>query len=205
MPAIDLLKTQRLMNWASTKVFLHSNAGSAAVRKIKRGEIYWCYLGENIGSEESKKRPCLIVQNDSGNTTSPNTIVAPITNAPGDPRIVVPINTQMHPTTRQVIIEGYVLTANIVTVSKARLGNCITTLTKPEMDMIDNALTLSLGMQRRINALKNDLQNKTKYIIKLKEKILNYEEILEEVRNYFQVEENKDIRAVLVKTTSKTS
>lgn len=48
---------------------------------IYRGEVYWCYLGENIGNEESKKRPVVIIQNQKGNDNSPTTIVAPITNA----------------------------------------------------------------------------------------------------------------------------
>lgn len=48
---------------------------------IKRGEIYYCNLGDNQGSIQNGVRPVLIVQCDEGNLASPTTIVAPITTA----------------------------------------------------------------------------------------------------------------------------
>lgn len=47
-------------------------------RKVRQGEIYTCELWGSIGSEEGKQRPCLIIQNDIGNKTSPTTIILPI-------------------------------------------------------------------------------------------------------------------------------
>ena len=46
---------------------------------IKRGMIALCNLGEGIGSEQLGKRPCVIVQNDTGNKFSPTVVVAPLT------------------------------------------------------------------------------------------------------------------------------
>lgn len=46
---------------------------------LKRGEIYWVDLDGNKGSEQSKTRPCIIIQNDTGNKHSPTTIVAILT------------------------------------------------------------------------------------------------------------------------------
>ena len=43
----------------------------------KRGEIRWVNLDPVVGRETSKKRPCLILQNDVGNKFAPTTIVAP--------------------------------------------------------------------------------------------------------------------------------
>ena len=34
-------------------------------RQIQQGQIYICELGENIGSEQSGERPCLIIQNNT--------------------------------------------------------------------------------------------------------------------------------------------
>ncbi len=48
---------------------------------IKRGEIYYCDLGDCEGSVQSGLRPVLIIQNSRHNETSPTTIVAPITSA----------------------------------------------------------------------------------------------------------------------------
>ena len=48
-------------------------------RQILQGQIYICELGENIGSEQSGERPCLIIQNNILNETSDVVIVLPIT------------------------------------------------------------------------------------------------------------------------------
>ena len=46
---------------------------------IRRGEIYLAKFDPALSSEMSKTRPCLVIQNDVGNTYSPNTIVLAIT------------------------------------------------------------------------------------------------------------------------------
>lgn len=49
-------------------------------RQVQQGQIYICELGdENVGSEQSGERPCLIIQNDILNITSDVVIVLPIT------------------------------------------------------------------------------------------------------------------------------
>ena len=47
-------------------------------KRVYQGEVYICELWGSIGSEEGKQRPCLIVQNDKGNSVSPTTIILPI-------------------------------------------------------------------------------------------------------------------------------
>ena len=44
----------------------------------RRGEIWWVDLKPVVGSETDKERPCLILQNDTGNQNGTTTIVAPI-------------------------------------------------------------------------------------------------------------------------------
>ncbi|OGD30150.1 MAG: hypothetical protein A2Y56_10070 [Candidatus Aminicenantes bacterium RBG_13_63_10] len=46
---------------------------------FKRGDVVWVNLNPTIGSETGKSRPCVIIQNDVGNTYSSVTIVAVIT------------------------------------------------------------------------------------------------------------------------------
>lgn len=48
------------------------------VRKIKWGDIYYCDLGTSRGSVQSKLRPVLVIQNDTGNDNGPTTVVAAI-------------------------------------------------------------------------------------------------------------------------------
>jgi mRNA interferase MazF len=52
---------------------------SSGNMEIKRGDIVLANFNPAKGSEMSKIRPCLIIQNDIGNKYSPNTIVLAIT------------------------------------------------------------------------------------------------------------------------------
>jgi len=47
--------------------------------ELKRGEIVLVDLNPAKGAEKKKTRPCLIIQNDTGNIFSPLTIIAVIT------------------------------------------------------------------------------------------------------------------------------
>ena len=76
---IDLTKTQQYLEWLKNKLDLNAIAPSAKNRIIYRGQVYRCNLGIGVGSEECKERPCVILQYNSANKTSPNTLVAPIT------------------------------------------------------------------------------------------------------------------------------
>ena len=46
---------------------------------VRRGDIVWVDLRGAVGTEKQKKRPCVVVQNDTGNLRSPLTIVVPLT------------------------------------------------------------------------------------------------------------------------------
>jgi mRNA interferase MazF len=46
--------------------------------RYRRGEIWWVNLDPTVGSETAKKRPCIILQNDVGNSLSNTTMVAPL-------------------------------------------------------------------------------------------------------------------------------
>jgi mRNA interferase MazF len=49
-----------------------------------RGDVVRVNLDPTIGSEITKLRPCVVVQRDAANRTSPTTIVVPLTDARGD-------------------------------------------------------------------------------------------------------------------------
>jgi mRNA interferase MazF len=46
--------------------------------RYRRGEIWWVNLDPTVGNETAKKRPCLILQNDVGNSRSDTTMIAPL-------------------------------------------------------------------------------------------------------------------------------
>lgn len=49
------------------------------VMPLRRGDVYWVNLDPTVGTEINKKRPAVIVSNDTGNEYSNRVIVAPIT------------------------------------------------------------------------------------------------------------------------------
>lgn len=164
---IDLTKTQQYLEWLKNKLYLNTIAPSAKNRIIYRGQVYRCNLGVGIGSEECKERPCVILQYNSANRTSPNTLIAPITHTTSTLPIVVPIANKTD-SSGKVILDGNVLLDNITCVSKARLGDYITDLTADEMKTIDKAISLSLDTNHYYQTLQNMYNDKLQYIEKLK-------------------------------------
>lgn len=165
---IDLTKTQQYLDWLKDKLYLNAIASSAKNRIIFRGQVYRCKFGIGIGSEESKERPCVILQYNSANRTSPNTLVAPITHTTSTLPIVVPIADKLD-SSGKVILDGNVLLGNITCVSKARLGDYITDLTPNEMKAVDNAISISLNINHYYQTLQNNFNDKLQYIEKLRE------------------------------------
>ena len=164
---IDLSKTQQYLDWLKDKLYLNAIASSAGKRTIFRGQVYQCNLGIGIGSEECKKRPCVVLQYDSANKSSPNTIVAPITHTTSTLPIVVPIADKLD-SKGNVLLDGNVLLGNIVCISKARLGDYIADLTPDEMKQVDTAIALSLDLIHYYKTLQNNYNDKLQYIEKLK-------------------------------------
>lgn len=165
---IDLNKTQQYLEWLKDKLYLNAIALSAKTRVIYRGQVYRCKFGMGIGSEECKERPCVILQYNSANKTSPNTLVAPITHTVSTLPLVVPIADKVD-SSGKVILDGNVLLGNITCISKARLGDYITDLSPSEMKAVDKAISISLSINHYYHTLQNSYNDKLQYIEKLKE------------------------------------
>ena len=110
---------------------------------IKRGEIYWVDWEKGKGSEQSGVRPALIIQNDTGNRASPNTIVASLTTAPNKP---YPFLVEFTSQESGLDKDGAVDLASIVTVSKTRLGDKCGELSQTKMAEVDEAIKTSLAL-----------------------------------------------------------
>lgn len=175
---IDLIKTQQYLDWLKEKLFLNALAPTAQKRTVSRGQVYRCKFGVGIGSEECKERPCVILQYNSANKTSPNTLVAPITHTSSKLPIVIPITAKFD-TCGKMILDGNVLLGNITCISKSRLGDYITDLTPDEMKAVDNAISLSLDINHYYKTLQNMYKDKLQYIEKLKEKRANLQSDLD--------------------------
>ncbi|SHH74809.1 type II toxin-antitoxin system PemK/MazF family toxin [Desulfosporosinus lacus] len=179
---VKLDRVQLYLDWLKSKLYLDHQSNNASKRKVKRGNVYYCYLGRGVGSEEEKERPCVVLQRFDGNMNSPNTIVAPITHTSSTLDVVVPINTRYNQD-GSILLDGNVLLGNIVTVSKARLGDYIATLTTPEMKQVDIALAKSIDIYKNTVKLENIIKDKDIYIGKLIEQRENLQRHLDELIN----------------------
>ncbi len=164
---INLTKTQQYLDWLKEKLYLDKISSSASRRTVQRGQVYRCKFGIGIGSEQTKERPCVILQYNSANRTSPNTIVAPITHTTSRLPIVVPISDKTN-SAGETILDGNVLLGNISCISKARLGDSITDLTAEEMKSVDKATAISLDVNHYYQTLQNIYNDKLEYIEILK-------------------------------------
>ncbi len=163
---LELSKVQSMLEWFKTKLYLDGLACKAKNRIVHRGEVYHCNFGIGIGSEMQKDRPCVIIQGNVGNINSSNVIVAPITHTDKP----LPCMAQIEPQSNNqgIILDGFVNTSNVQTVSKARLGDFITRLSKNDIKNIDNSLYVSLGLIKNIKEYEKKIDNLNIYIEKLK-------------------------------------
>lgn len=164
---IELNKIQELLDWMKTKLYLNTKVDQANKRYVKRGQVYNCYFGIGVGNEIQKLRPCIILQNNIGNYKSGNIVVSPITHTYKDIPSIVKINTQYNDD-GTILLDGYANVSNILCVSKARLENYITTLSTTEMKQIDIAIAISLDLMNYYAKLNKNLEDKLKYIQKIK-------------------------------------
>ena len=113
-------------------------------RILKRGDIYFadlCGLEQSLGSEQTGRRPVLIIQNDVGNMHSPTTIVAILTTK-------IKRNLPTH-----VVIRGFaglsqtsaVCLEQIKTIDKSRLEKYFGNIGDTMMKEIEQAIFISLG------------------------------------------------------------
>ena len=116
-------------------------------RVLKRGDIYYadlCGLEQSLGSEQTGRRPVLIIQNDVGNMHSPTTIVAILTTK-------IKRNLPTH-----VVIRGFaglsqtsaVCLEQIKTIDKGRLENYCGNIGNTMMQEIEKAIFISLGTRK---------------------------------------------------------
>ena len=196
---IELTKIQDFLEWFKTKLYLDSISQFANRRYVKRGQVYNCYLGIGIGSEIQKLRPCIIVQNNIGNSKSGNVIIVPITHTNKDIPSVVPIQVQYN-IDGTIILDGYANTSNVLCVSKARLKEQLGILTIADMKVIDKALASSLDLLHYYAKKENNLNDKLKYIEKIKIQRNNAEDNIKELLILSGCENITDLKEFL-KTT----
>ena len=113
---------------------------------VKRGDIYYADLSPVIGSEQGGIRPVLIVQNDVGNKYSPTVIAAAITSQQFKTKL--PTHISVNASVCGLSKDSVVLLEQIRTLDKKRLKEKMGNLPETDMTRIDNALSVSIGLDK---------------------------------------------------------
>lgn len=111
----------------------------------RRGEIYYIDNGKNynyVGQEQKISRPAIIVSNDKCNTFSNYVEVVYLTT---QEKTDLPTHVDIYSTGRK----STVLCEQVHSISKERIGDYVATCTDNEMQMINIALAVSLGLDFR--------------------------------------------------------
>ncbi|MEQ8223064.1 MAG: type II toxin-antitoxin system PemK/MazF family toxin [Candidatus Eremiobacterota bacterium] len=111
--------------------------------EIKRGDVVIVDLEPAKGSEQSKVRPCVIIQNDIGNQYSPVTIIACITSGE---KATFDTEVEIKAPEGGLKNNSIVLLNQIRTIDKSRIVDYWGTLFSDTMLLIDEALKISLGL-----------------------------------------------------------
>ncbi len=112
---------------------------------IKRGDIYYADLSPVVGSEQGGVRPVLIVQNNVGNRFSPTVIAAAITSRQSKAKL--PTHIPLHANTSGLTKDSVVLLEQVRTIDKRRLKEKMGSVDDASMSAVDNAISISLGLQ----------------------------------------------------------
>ncbi len=113
---------------------------------IKRGEIYYIEHANTVmGSEQRAGRPAVVVSNDRLNATSTVVEVVYLTSQ-------AKYDQPTHVTVRSSERESTALCEQIHSVSAERVGDYLGECTAAEMQQIDTALLISLGIELKASA-----------------------------------------------------
>lgn len=108
---------------------------------MKRGEVWWVEFDPAIGSEIAKRRPAIILSNDSANRNLSRVIVVPLTS-----------NTaKLYPGEALVKIDSQTSKAmadQIMAADKSRLKSKLGEVEKTDMKNVEDALRVQLGLAK---------------------------------------------------------
>ncbi len=111
---------------------------------IKKGDLYFADLSPVTGSEQGGIRPVLVVQNDVGNKYSPTIIVAAVTSRRN--KADLPTHVEIAADGNGLSKNSVILLEQLRTIDKTRLKERIGTIDRNRLPEVNEALSVSLGI-----------------------------------------------------------
>jgi mRNA interferase MazF len=108
---------------------------------MRRGEIWWVAFDPSIGSEIRKTRPGLIVSNDAANRNLSRVIVVPLSSN----------TSRLYPGEALITVDGKqskAMADQIMAADKARLKDRIGSLSREDLNAVEDALKVQLALPK---------------------------------------------------------
>lgn len=106
---------------------------------MRRGEVWWVNFSPSVGGEIKKRRPAVIVSNDAANTHLNRVQVAPLTSK----------TDRVYPSEALVALnrrQSKAMADQLTTVSKERLLNRAGELSGADIQKVEHAVCIQLGL-----------------------------------------------------------
>jgi len=106
---------------------------------MRRGEVWWVNFEPSLGGEIRKKRPAVIISNDAANRYLNRVQVVPMTSR----------TDRVYPSEAVVKVNrrrSKAMADQLTTVSKERLTNRMGRLSAQDMNRVENAVMVQLGL-----------------------------------------------------------